>query len=267
MFQQVTLIVRFVSTMFRQIMFVSTGNNSQIADKRTTLESFLFELIDLKMMASYKVDVFTPSAFEYISETYQICSSLCDKLLTLRHVEGYLGITPFPKYYQDSGIQEIDYYRYHIENYHVKFISVIDFSSLLINKVIELGIEREKCNPFEVLKHEKSNNQEVLQGLAEMCLKFKSIKVDRHKIVHRANFESDTLENLDDYVNSEFLSQIISYNEEVGNIEYFENSKEKILSNTIQTFKGQIHQLEIHIDEIVSFLINDFRINLQKHNA
>lgn len=187
---------------------------------------------------------------KYLKELFVYFTTIQESVEKLSQVKTYLSIDDVPKHYIDHDIEEIEYYRYHIENFHVKCISNIDYTTLLLNHSLKIGIPNRNCNVYSITENTNFKGTNLSTKLKAFDTEFQEMKTGRNKIVHQGNFESNELSEIDSNIFSPLISEIMGKDL----INHLSSEKDKKVSETIQKFEKQITRIQFHIGEILEEL-------------
>ncbi|WP_272152103.1 Cthe_2314 family HEPN domain-containing protein [Tenacibaculum aiptasiae] len=201
---------------------------------------------------------------KYLKEVFVNYMTIKNAIDNLKFIEIYLSIDPIPEHYLENGIDEIEYYRHHIESFHIKCASIIDYITLLLNHTLRLGIPKRKCNVYSITENTILKGSELITKLKALENEFKELKSNRNKIIHQGDFESESIKDIDStLINGDGL---FDFGEVLT--EYLKNEKKEKILKTIENLNEQISKIEFHLGEILEQLtpyiqekISHFEIN------
>lgn len=108
--------------------------------------------------------------------------------------------------YRSSGsmkrLSRVEYIRFGIENYYLRYTSVFDRCLLVTNGVFQLGLSPQACNVKTVVKNHHVQVTEVAQALKKLDRLTEKVRVYRNEIAHRQSYSDSSLKNI------EFLSSL-----------------------------------------------------------
>ncbi|HCT24189.1 MAG TPA: hypothetical protein DIW54_13040 [Chitinophagaceae bacterium] len=76
------------------------------------------------------------------------------------------------------------YYRYHLENFIIRIITITDIIGKLGNSIFETGIPEEKCNGYTFKEKIKTTDLNCSALVERLLLETKEIKDKRHNKIH-----------------------------------------------------------------------------------
>jgi hypothetical protein len=219
---------------------------------------FIFEIVRPIYSSHWEIARETDDKFEdigtekekYLKKLFVYFTTIQESVEKLIHVKTYLSIENVPKHYTDNEIEEIEYYRYHIENFHIKCVSNIDYTTLLLNHSLKIGIPNRKCGVYSITENTNFIGSDLSAKLKAFDTEFQEMKSGRNKIVHQGNFESKELSEIDSNIFSPLITEIMGENL----IKHVSEGKAKKVSETIQKFEKQILRIQFHIGEILEEL-------------
>lgn len=195
---------------------------------------------------------------KYIKQLFSYFYTITNGIEELKQINIYLSIDEVPKYYLDNGLEEKDYYTYHVHYHHIKCVSLIDFTVILLNHSLQLGIPLPKCNLLSITENTRFKETEISKRLKQFNKEFQQLKSERNKIIHRNEFHSEDLKNLDGEIS---MVNLFSDSKELQ--EYFLKNKEKKLKKIIYKFLENIKLIEHHIGEILEALSDHVEMQIK----
>lgn len=109
---------------------------------------------------------------------------------------GFMTLHPVPEYYKFSGIKEIDYYKYHFENFYVRCASSCDYFSHFINHALQLKIKSKDCTLSKVQMVCQKSHPRIHQNILKLNQDLNNLKSDRVRIIHYGDFQSSRIQGL-----------------------------------------------------------------------
>ena len=183
---------------------------------------------------------------------YQIFNNyviIQNALSQLENIKNYLSTPNFSMLYKDSEIKELDFYEYHIENFHIKLVSIMDYVTILVNHSLRLGIPIKKCNVHSVSENTLYNKSPIIKKLKKFEQEFKDFKLSRNIIIHQGNFKSVLTEDLYSHI------IISSFDFENDFEEKLQIDKRKKIIETIEVLNAEINKMEEYLGKIMNDLI------------
>ncbi len=180
-------------------------------------------------------------------------ADLSDSLDSLDLIPIFFSINKVPSFYLKNGIEEIDYYKYHLENHYIKITSLIDFTSNFINEVYGLGIPLRKCNVYSILENLNTKDTESAGLLKKFDSHFEKQKRVRNIIIHEGKHKSEEIKSID----SKIIGKFILGKEKIL-IDYFDNQKKEAVSKVIERIKKDNLDVSKFVSNIVESLKDPF---------
>ena len=181
----------------------------------------------------------------YIKKIHSHFSTISSSIDQLKKIEFYLSIDSFPEYYLDNDISEKDYYFYHIENFHIRIISIIDYVFHLINHTLKFGFPKNKINLFAFTENTNLKGSSLITKLKAFEEEFKNMRTDRNKIIHHGDFKSESFEEISwSLINT----KLFDFDKEF--IEYLNLEKKEKVTELVKTFNEYLEKVEFHLGEI-----------------
>ncbi len=146
---------------------------------------------------------------------------------------------PDKTFFDDREILEDEYLKYHIENYHVCSISMLDKLANLINTILGLQLNEKDCS-FNKLtgKHKTLLPDDILKILTDLKSNTSSLRKYRNHIVHEGDFHDDDW----------FMLSGLSFLSRRGNL----NVSDSQLSNEIEKEFGKYTEFFKKQNEVMS---------------
>jgi hypothetical protein len=236
--------------------------------KNSLIEQFALELADEVLRIHHKYAEVDSIKDEYVKDLNRYYQPIFRSIESLRHINTYLSLDSIPSQLCADAHDELEYFRYHIENFHIRCVSILDYSAILINHCLKLGIPFRKCNPHSVSENTTWKNSLPVTLLKKFDEEFKEIKTDRNKIIHRGEFENDSLEALGSLIwdypaINDIKNDANWYKDELDQDKYWTqliqlHGKKEVLKNTLKIFNAQIKRIEYYIEEIVKSIMPYF---------
>lgn len=186
----------------------------------------------------------------YLRELFVNHGFINESIEKLRYITVYLTIDNIPKHYKSNGIEEIEYYRNHIESYHIKFASIVDFILILVNHACQIGLQKRKVAIARLNENDRFKELEVSKKVGAMLKAFDSLIQDRHQLIHQGKLDHDSIEEIDREINLEAL-----FVNDAERITAFGGDKKKTIQKTVELFRSQTDALEFHYSSILVELI------------
>lgn len=186
----------------------------------------------------------------YLKEVFRLYMIIYEALDRLKYTEIYLSIGEVPGHFLSNGIKEIEYYRHHIEFFHIKCISIFDYSVNLLNHSLMLGIPIRKCNMHSITENTNLKGYPILDKLKKFNNEINKIKRDRNIIIHEGDFQSISLNEIDSKIIS---NDLLGFGDELS--AYFNKEKENKIKETVSLIKKNIENIENHVNELCDDLI------------
>jgi Cthe_2314-like HEPN len=263
MFQSIHLFSMFDSTKTQRKMNVSTQTYYDIFQeeffvKRVLEFSHLFLESPHVLRTRTRRKVLETNPFfekenplsEYTSDVFVQTEFIKDSIQSLRAVEHFLTIDEVPDHYISNQIREKDYYRYHIEYYHIKFASIIDFILLLSNRVYRLGFTKNECKYERLRRNENFSPSETFKLIESLRKEFIEIVEGRNLIVHQGDFDHNTIQDIDIEIK---MRRILKQNSEEPTL--FNRGRERVIKATTDLFNSQINKLELYYSQILVSIV------------
>lgn len=187
---------------------------------------------------------------KYLKKVYVYFQTVKESLDKLNNTLVYLTIDDVPEHYKTKDIEDIEFYRYHIENFHIRCISIIDYIALTVNHSLQLGIPIRKCNTYSITENTNVKNTQIASLLNAFEKEFHEMKTIRNKLIHQGTFNSEELSDIDSALVSpmteEFMGQTL--------VDYLKEERTQKINNVVEKFKIQIDRMEYNVGEIVEQL-------------
>lgn len=195
---------------------------------------------------------------KYVKKLYTLYLTINDGLVEINHIETFMKIDPIPSYYVENGIDEKDYYKHHVENFHVQCISIIDYICHLINHAKQIGLPDRRCSIHSILDNENLKNSDLCRTLKSLDKSFLEIRQNRNKIIHKGKFKLDALTEIDSTLIS---TGIIEY--EQSFLDYIKEERDQKIEAAVETFQKQVKILEDAVGKIYYELVKDINRQLK----
>jgi len=186
----------------------------------------------------------------YVRELFVNYGFTKEAIDKLRYITVYLNINEIPNHFTNNGIKEIEYYQHHIESYHIKFASIIDFILILTNHACQIGLQKRKVSIHRLNENEHFKELAVSKSIAKMLKEFDDLLQKRHELIHQGKLKHKSIEEIDREINLESM-----LNRDKERINLFGGDKAKTIQNTIEIFRKQTDLLENHFSLILLDLI------------
>lgn len=128
----------------------------------------------------------------------EFCGIFYDSILiyksfeTMRMIYNLIDKIPSKDFFDEREILEDDYLKYHIENYLICTISMLDKLSKLLNRIYKLRIKDYNCSFKKLIKDNwEPLPKEIQEILKELDVKTKGLRDYRNHIVHKGEFDDD----------------------------------------------------------------------------
>lgn len=133
------------------------------------------------------------------------------------------------------------YFKYHLENYIIRVITITDIIGKLGNLIFECGLDDEKCNGYSFKEKMKQVDGNIVTIVEKLLQKTKTIKDKRHKKLHTGKSEIGYFEGIVFY---DDLSRLIK------------TEADPILDDfTDKNIAEEIDRIEVEIREIIDIVI------------
>ena len=100
------------------------------------------------------------------------------------------------KFYQEKGISELDYTKYHFEVYIHKIHTVLELKKLLVNDFYDIKLSPKDCNWKNLIKNKEFKQSGTSKIIDFYYKSFEHLIELRHLNTHRAIFNEPKLEDL-----------------------------------------------------------------------
>lgn len=220
----------------------------------------LLELNKVKKSFENKSESPEFKKFEYLKKIHSLRATIDDGIENIKKINAFILIEKIPEYYLDNGISARDYYRHHVEYFHIQCISIIDYTMHLINHTLNLGISDRKCSYYSILENKNVKKTSLAQKMTNFHKEFEKIKASRNKIIHNGNFESDSLTAIDSTIIDSEVTKKADI--DLDFLKYLEKERKKIIKNTINEFDNIIKKMESHLDILFNEMIPIFKFQL-----
>lgn len=200
-----------------------------------------------KLAIEFKQNIYTYGSKKeiYLKEVFRLYTIINDTIEKLYLSIKYLSIeNPIRE------VDEIDFYKLHIEYYNIKCISVFDYCINMINHSAQLGIPQKKCKYNNIIENVNLKNTLLVQKLKLYEKEVSKIKTDRNIIIHEGDWKSDSLNEIDSKI---LCNDFFNHGKEIT--EYFQQEKQILIKKSIKLISKQIKVFESHIGEIYICLI------------
>ncbi len=186
----------------------------------------------------------------YLKEVFRLYMIINDELDRIKYTEHFLTIKKVPKHYLKNQIKEIEYYKHHIDFFHIECISIFDYCVNLINHALILGIPVRKCNAYKIIENTTLKGGLIIEKLKSFEKEISELKKNRNIIIHQGDFESVSLNEIDSKI---ICNELFDFGPE--KTKYFEKKKLQQVKETIKKINDIILTLEDYVGEIYKCLI------------
>lgn len=186
----------------------------------------------------------------YLKEVFRLYIIINEAIDRTKHTETYLTIEKIPEHFSINEIEEVEYYRHHIEFFHIKCISILDYSINLLNHSLRLGIPTRKCSAYNIIENTILKGQPIVDKLKLFEKEISQLKRNRNIIIHQGDFESVALNEIDSKI---FSNELFDFGVELT--AYFEKEKQEKIKKTVEIINGLITNIENHVGELYECLI------------
>lgn len=198
--------------------------------------------------------------FEYLKKIHSLRVTIDDAIENIKNVNVFISIDKMPEHYTDNGISARDYYRHHVEHFHIQCISIIDYTMHLINHTLNLGIPDRKCSYYSIVENKNVKKTSLAQKMTNFHKDFEKIRASRNKIIHKGNFEFDSLTAIDSTIIDSDVKKKLDIDS--GFLEYLEKERKEIIKNTINEFDSVLKKMESHLYILFNELTPIFKFQL-----
>lgn len=132
----------------------------------------------------------------YAYEVFWRSASLVEMLNALHEIIFYIERFPATRVYRESGPTKPDWYRYHIENFHVRLKGVFDRALNLVGTVIGWDEGGERPSIKKLSRHELLTGSETITHLSALGNVVRESRELRNMIVHENSYSDRDLRQL-----------------------------------------------------------------------
>lgn len=134
------------------------------------------------------------------------------------------------------------YFKYHLENYIIRVITITDIIGKLGNSIFEIGLDDEKCNGYSFKEKMKQVDGNIVTIVEKLLQKTKTIKDKRYQKLHTGRSEIGYFEGIVFYDDLAKLIKTEAY---------------PILDEfTDKNIAEEIDRIEVEIREIIDIVID-----------
>ena len=146
-----------------------------------------------------KVDLTKPIEREqdkYYLNIFENFTVLNNAVLDLRHSLVYIGIPEPPDYFNRNFVSDTSYFRYHSENFLIRCVSLLDLTAHFINHSLKIGLTDRTCKIEMIIENENLAKSNLLESLKQLKNRLNELRGDRNKIIHKGDFSSDEINDI-----------------------------------------------------------------------
>jgi len=131
---------------------------------------------------------------KHIFNRYDNISNYFEKLILIK---SFLNAEDAEEFCKNNSIDEIKYYQYHLENFIIRLVGLLDLCAKLGNEVYNLGLSDRSCNRFTFTNDSQLVGKECITILNEFFVYLDTLVTDRHIIVHAGGYTSSVVESIE----------------------------------------------------------------------
>ena len=143
-----------------------------------------------------KDDYIETTSAEYVRTVFEKFSNLMNTIEQLEYIPIFIQRFPLQKFYNENGINNENYIKYHLENHFLKVSSILDQSIILVNEVHNLGIPTRRTSLSQLKENKHTKDAPSINVLKAFEKGVQGIKSMRNKITHRGEFNDYELNEL-----------------------------------------------------------------------
>jgi len=135
----------------------------------------------------------------YCVNVFQCAMNVLECVEDIEHINVFIKQYPYKKTLQNAGVTRKRYMQYHLENYLMRLVGLIDRLSLLVNEVYELGLPPELCRIRILERMEQMKGQSVIDSIKSFDKALKNTRTARNTISHQKKYNDKDLDEIGTY--------------------------------------------------------------------
>jgi hypothetical protein len=185
--------------------------NNAFSDHLTLLASDLIKNLDSSKKSRDGFDPIRPlnARENYLRECFFAMGEVRTVIFQLEQSAIFLANFRMTKALKINKISRFDHMIYHMESYIFRVTSVLDRLLILVNRVLNIGLDDKNCKPFRMLvnnkgkKGDQTHHIEAVPGLFDALLKvgklIDPLRDQRNSVAHSKRIEIDDLRTVEMY--------------------------------------------------------------------